>query len=40
VEAESLVFQRIHVRGEEDVDLERSLQRDSRTALARIIGTG
>jgi 2,5-furandicarboxylate decarboxylase 1 len=38
VEAESLVFKRIHVRGEEDVDLEQSLQRDSRTALARIIG--
>jgi 2,5-furandicarboxylate decarboxylase 1 len=38
VEAASLVFKRIHVRGEEDVDLEQSLQRDSRTALARIIG--
>jgi 2,5-furandicarboxylate decarboxylase 1 len=39
VEAESLVFKRIHVRGEEDVELEPSLQRDSRTAPARIIGT-
>jgi 2,5-furandicarboxylate decarboxylase 1 len=39
VEAEPLVFKRIHVRGEEDVDLEQSLQRDSRTALARILGT-
>jgi 2,5-furandicarboxylate decarboxylase 1 len=38
VEADSLVFKRIHVRGEEDVDLEQSLQNDSRTALARIIG--
>src|SRR5882757_7862865 len=38
IEAESLVFKRIHVRGEEDVDLEQSLQRDSRTALARIVG--
>jgi 2,5-furandicarboxylate decarboxylase 1 len=38
VEAEPLIFKRIHVRGEEDVDLEQSLQRDSRTALARIIG--
>jgi 2,5-furandicarboxylate decarboxylase 1 len=40
VEAEPLVFKRIHVRGEEDVDLEQSLQGDSRTALARVIGTG
>jgi 2,5-furandicarboxylate decarboxylase 1 len=39
VEAEPLVFKRIHVRGEEDVDLEQSLQRDSRAALARIVGT-
>jgi 2,5-furandicarboxylate decarboxylase 1 len=38
VEAKPLVFKRIHVRGEEDVDLEHSLQRDSRTALARIVG--
>lgn len=38
VEAEPLVFKRIHVRGEEDVDLEQSLQKDSRTALAQIVG--
>ena len=38
VEAEPLVFKRIHVRGQEDVDLERSLQKDSRAALAQIVG--
>jgi 2,5-furandicarboxylate decarboxylase 1 len=38
VEAEPMVFKRIHVRGEEDVDLETALQKDSRSALARIVG--
>jgi 2,5-furandicarboxylate decarboxylase 1 len=45
VEAEPMVFKRIHVRGQEDVDLEQALQNnplqkdstDSRSALARII---
>jgi 2,5-furandicarboxylate decarboxylase 1 len=38
VEAEPMVFKRIHVRGQEDVDLEQSLQMDSRAALAQIVG--
>ena len=38
VEAEPMVFKRIHVRGQEDVDLEQSLQKDSRAALAQIVG--
>ena len=38
VEAEPMVFKRIHVRGKEDVDLEQSLQKDSRAALAQIVG--
>jgi len=37
VEAEPLVFKRIHVRGQEDVNLEAALQKDSRSALARIV---
>lgn len=37
VEAEPMVFKRIHVRGEEDVDLDTALQKDSRSALAQII---
>jgi len=37
VEAEPLVFKRIHVRGEEDVDLGEALQQDSRSALAQIL---
>jgi 2,5-furandicarboxylate decarboxylase 1 len=37
VEAEPMVFKRIHVRGEEDVDLETALQKDSRSALAQIV---
>ena len=38
VEAEPMVFKRIHVRGQEDVDLEQSLQKDPRAALAQIVG--
>jgi 2,5-furandicarboxylate decarboxylase 1 len=38
VEAEPMVFKRIHVKGLEDVDLEKSLQKDSRAALAQIVG--
>lgn len=38
VGAEPMVFKRIHVRGQEDVDLEQSLQKDSRAALAQIVG--
>jgi 2,5-furandicarboxylate decarboxylase 1 len=38
VEAEPMVFKRIHVKGLEDVDLEQSLQQDSRAALAQIVG--
>jgi 2,5-furandicarboxylate decarboxylase 1 len=38
VEAEPMVFKRIHVKGLEDVDLEQSLQKDSRAALAQIVG--
>ena len=38
VEVEPMVFKRIHVRGKEDVDLEQSLQKDSRAALAQIVG--
>jgi 2,5-furandicarboxylate decarboxylase 1 len=37
VEAEPIVFKRIHVRGQEDVDLDTALQKDSRSALAQII---
>jgi 2,5-furandicarboxylate decarboxylase 1 len=37
VEAEPLVFKRIHVRGEEDVDLGEALQQDPRSALAQIL---
>jgi 2,5-furandicarboxylate decarboxylase 1 len=37
IEAEPMVFKRIHVRGQEDVDLEQALQKDSRSALARIV---
>jgi 2,5-furandicarboxylate decarboxylase 1 len=36
-EAEPSVFKRIHVRGQEDVNLEEALQNDSRSALARVI---
>jgi 2,5-furandicarboxylate decarboxylase 1 len=37
LEAEPMVFKRIHVRGQEDVNLEQALQKDSRSALARIV---
>jgi 2,5-furandicarboxylate decarboxylase 1 len=37
VEAEPLVFKRIHVRGQEDVNLEHALQENSRAALEGII---
>jgi 2,5-furandicarboxylate decarboxylase 1 len=37
LEAEPMVFKRIHVRGQEDVNLEEALQKDSRSALARIV---
>jgi 2,5-furandicarboxylate decarboxylase 1 len=37
IEAEPMVFKRIHVRGQEDVNLEQALQKDSRSALARIV---
>ncbi|ABD86413.1 UbiD family decarboxylase [Rhodopseudomonas palustris] len=37
IEAEPMVFKRIHVHGLEDVDLSRVLQSDSKAALARII---
>jgi 2,5-furandicarboxylate decarboxylase 1 len=37
IEAEPMVFKRIHVWGQEDVNLEQALQKDSRSALARIV---
>ncbi|HEY0331382.1 MAG TPA: UbiD family decarboxylase [Rhodopseudomonas sp.] len=37
LEAEPMVFKRIHVHGLEDVDLSRVLQSDPKAALARII---
>jgi 2,5-furandicarboxylate decarboxylase 1 len=37
IEAEPMVFKRIHVRGQEEVNLEQALQKDSRSALARIV---
>jgi 2,5-furandicarboxylate decarboxylase 1 len=37
VEAETMVFKRIHVAGEEDVDLSRVLQEDPKSAFARIL---
>jgi 2,5-furandicarboxylate decarboxylase 1 len=37
VEAEPLVFKRIHVRGQEDVNLEQALQENPRAALAGIL---
>jgi 2,5-furandicarboxylate decarboxylase 1 len=37
VEAEPMVFKRIHVKGLEDVDLSSVLQGDPRAALARIV---
>ena len=37
VEAEAMVFKRIHVAGEEDVDLSRILQDDPKSVFARLI---
>jgi len=37
IEAEPMVFKRIHVHGQEDVDLSRVLQSDPTAALGRII---
>jgi len=38
IESEPMTFKRIHVKGQEDVDLPRVLLDDPKAAFARIVG--